>query len=308
MNKKTWCVIVNPASGRGITLKKLPAIEKSLQKHNLYYKIFISNARGHIVQIAKAEINNGYRNFVVVGGDGTLHELVNGIFSHKKIDTKSITIGVIPVGTGNDWAKNNQIDNNIDKSISLLANNVSYLHDVGVITFPKIKNKKPEYFINFAGIGFDSVTVEHMASRRFGHFSYILALLKTFLFYSGTKMQIVTDKNKIERDVFTMMTCLGKYVGGGMFIAPQSIPDDGLFDITIVKSLGKWEIIKNLALLYNGKILSHPKAERLVCKNIRIVSGGNAKVQADGELLGLSPVEISIIKRGIRVIGQYPII
>ena len=303
--KNKWFIILNPASGNGRALRDQSRIESLLLKRNISYDIFISNYPGHSIELTRMGILKGYRKFIAIGGDGTLNEITNGIFSQKIIPTMNFKLAAIPVGTGNDWAKNNGLENNYQSPIRMIADDVSYLHDVGVASFIGSKKNNQRFFLNFAGIGFDSAVVENMAMRKFGKLSYLIAILKTFLFYSGTSMEISIDGKMLKRNVFVMMAGLGKYAGGGMYLAPNSLPDDGFFDVTLVNSLGRLNLLFSLPKIYNGRILSHPRVEPFRCKKIKIHSSDRPRVEADGELLGYPPVTYDIIKKSLQVIGNF---
>ena len=305
MKINVWCVILNPISGRGKSVKHLPEIESLLRKYNIPYKIFISKYPGHSIHITQKALLSGIKKFIAIGGDGSLNEIVNGIFSQKKIPSKQCTLAAIPVGTGNDWARNNRLGKSYEEAIQAIAENSRYLHDIGSATFQENNKKTRRYFINFAGIGFDSAVVANMTSRKFGSLSYLAAILKTFLFYKGTPMQITVNGKSFQKDAFVLMTALGKYCGGGMFLAPRSIPNDGVFDVTLVKSLSRIHLLFSIPQIYNGSILNHSRVERFQCRSIQVESSSNIRIEADGELLGSPPVLYEIMKQSLKVIGRY---
>ena len=230
---------------------------------------------------------------------------MNGIFSQKKIPAKQCILAAIPVGTGNDWAKNNRLGSTYEKAIQAIAENASYFHDIGCATFQENHKKTRRFFINFAGIGFDSAVVANMGSRKFGALSYLIAILKTFFDYRGTPMQIAVNGKSYKEDAFVLMTALGKYCGGGMHLAPGSVPDDGLFDVTLVKSLSRIHLLFSLPKIYNGTILDHSRVESFQCSRIHVDSKNDIRIEADGELLGTPPVLYEIKKKALRVIGRF---
>jgi len=120
--------------------------------------------------------------------------------------------------------------------------------------------------------------------------------------YKNTTAQITIDDVTISADVFSLNVGNGIYCGGGMRQTPDALPDDGLFDVTIIKGVGKFEIIRNLKMLYDGTILSHPKIDGYRCKNIKISSDDIINVDADGESLGQAPAEFSIIPSSINIV------
>jgi diacylglycerol kinase family enzyme len=142
---------------------------------------------------------------------------------------------------------------------------------------------------------------------RSGKTIYFWNLLKSLLLYKHTTTEIEIDGQRLTDEVFTISLGIGKYSGGGMMQTPHARHDDGLFDITVIKKMRKGEIIRNLKLLYDGTILSHPKIEGFTGKVIRINSDPLIHVEADGESLGHSPIEFQIQPRSINIVyGTTP--
>ncbi|MDH5657020.1 MAG: diacylglycerol kinase family lipid kinase [Spirochaetia bacterium] len=305
MVKNQWCVIMNPVSGKGKAVKDRKTIEALFEQFKIPFQIFISEYPGHTVKITEKALGLGFKKFIAVGGDGTLNEIVNGIFKQKKTPPANCTLAAIPVGTGNDWAKNNQLGKTYESAVRIISENHNYLHDIGLADYMENGKKVNRFFINFSGIGFDSEVVAGMASRRFGSLSYFIAILKTFLFYRGVSMTIQVNGNTLQKKVFVLMTALGKYCGGGMHLAPRSLPDDGFFDVTLVQSMNWLYLLFSLPQIYNGKILSHPRVESFQTKMIKIESSEKIRIESDGELLGRPPVTYQIMKQSLKVIGKF---
>ena len=120
--------------------------------------------------------------------------------------------------------------------------------------------------------------------------------------YKHTKADIVIDGKETNANIFSLNVGNGRYCGGGMRQTPFAVPDDGILDVTIIKGMGKIEIILNLKILYDGTILNHPKVEGHKCKNVKVMSDSVLYVEADGESLGHSPAEFSIIPSCINVV------
>jgi diacylglycerol kinase family enzyme len=124
----------------------------------------------------------------------------------------------------------------------------------------------------------------------------------SLLSYKNTKAEVVIDGEKINTDVFSINVGNGRYCGGGMRQTPNALPDDGLLDVTIINGMGKFEIIRNLKILYDGTILKHPKIDGYKCKNLKVSSDSIIYTEADGESLGHTPVEFSIIPGSINIV------
>lgn len=301
-----WLVIINPNAGRGKGKKDSGRIQNLLKKAGLKITVRHTEGRGHAITHTIEGIASGFRKIIIVGGDGTLNEVVNGVFLNKHCSPKDIKLGLIPVGTGNDWGRMFGISLNYELAISIILENKTMLHDVGHITYYDGTEEKERYFINIAGLGFQSVVVRrsnHQKEKgRGGKMIYFYSLLKTLFSYKNVRAELIIDDERMMADIFSVNLGNGRYSGGGMRQTPDAIPDDGLFDVTIINNMGKIEIIRNLGLLYDGTILSHPKIDGYRCKRIKITSEKPVYADADGETLGHTPAEFSMIPGAIRII------
>jgi YegS/Rv2252/BmrU family lipid kinase len=307
-----WLVIVNPNAGNGKGKKDWDKISALLKKEDLLFTARFTEKKGHAIDITREAISAGFRKIATVGGDGTLNEVVNGVFLNEICPTLDISLALIPVGTGNDWGKMFGIQPDYEKAIKIISANKQMIHDVGLISFYNGTEKKSRYFINIAGLGFESVVVRKTNIQkdkgRGGKLIYFYNLLTSLLSYKNTKAEVVIDGGKIHADVFSINVGNGRYCGGGMRQTPDAIPDDGILNVTVINGMGKFEIIRNLKILYDGTILSHPKIDGYKCKNMTVNSDSIIYTEADGESLGHTPVEFSIIPASINVIYGTPLI
>jgi YegS/Rv2252/BmrU family lipid kinase len=303
---RKWLVIVNPNAGNGKGKKDWEKISALLDKEGLPYVVRFTERKGHAIIIAHESIATGFRKIITVGGDGTLNEVVNGVYSNKTIPAKDISLALIPVGTGNDWGRMFGIPLDYEKAIKIIKENKLMLHDVGLVSYYDGTIKKDRYFINIAGLGFESVVVRRTNIQKdkghSGKLIYFYNLLMSLLSYKNTRAEIVIDGEKTIADVFSINVGNGRYCGGGMRQTPDAVPDDGFLDVTIINGMGKIEIIRNLKILYDGTILSHPKIDGYRCKNVKVNSESVIYTEADGESLGHTPAEFSIIPAGICIV------
>jgi lipid kinase, YegS/Rv2252/BmrU family len=213
---------------------------------------------------------------------------------------------LIPVGTGNDWGRMFGIPLDYEKAVKIIRENKTLLHDVGLVSYYNGAEKKNRYFINIAGLGFESVVVRKTNIQKDkghgGKLIYFYNLLTSLLSYKNTKAEINIDGEIIHAEVFSLNVGNGRYCGGGMRQTPRALPDDGLLDVTVINGMGKFEIVRNLKILYDGTILQHPKIDGYKCKNIKISSESAMYAEADGESLGQTPAEFSIIPEGINIV------
>ena len=305
-DKNEWIVIVNPNAGNGKGKKDWEQISSGLRKYELIWSELFTERRGHAITLSQEAITAGYRKILCIGGDGTLNEIVNGAFNQKICPAKDVTLGLIPVGTGNDWGRMFGIPLNYEGAIRIIKEGKTMLHDIGRIDYYNGPEKSERYFINIAGLGFESVVVKRTNVQKDkgkgGKAIYFYNLLMSLISYKNTKAEIIIDGERTEADIFSLNVGNGRYCGGGMRQTPFAVPDDGILDVTVIKGMGKIEIIMNLKILYDGTILNHPKVEGHKCKNVIVRSESVLYVEADGESLGHTPAEFNIIPSAINIV------
>lgn len=301
-----WLVIVNPNAGKCRGKKDWPLISHLLDKENITHTVSFTGKKGDAMTITLDAIKSGIRRIITVGGDGTLNEVVNGVFMNNACDTTDVCLGLIPVGTGNDWGRMFGIPLDYTGAIRIIRENRTMIHDVGRIDFYEGEEKKTRHFINIAGLGFEAIVVKrtnYMKERGHGgKLIYFYNLLATLFSYRNTPASLLIDNERIDADIFSVNVGNGRFCGGGMRQTPEALPDDGLLDVTVINDMGKFEIISNLAILYNGKILEHPKIDGYRCKKLEVNSKRKIYIESDGESLGHTPAVFSIIPAGINII------
>jgi YegS/Rv2252/BmrU family lipid kinase len=298
--KTDWFLIINPTSGNGKSKKNWKRISDELKKQNIQFSFTFTNYSKHEEELVKNAIKNGFTKIISVGGDGTLHHIVNGIMSQKLIETNTIQLAVIPIGTGNDWVKTYNIPTKIEKSILIIKKGTSVLQDIGKL---ESNNNTITYFNNVAGIGYDGYVVNKLKKlKRFGGIAYLLSGLAGLLLYKPINFIIEINGKKLKEKCLMVIFGICKFSGGGMQFTKYINPSDGLFDITVAKNLTLVDMIINLPKLYNGKIVHHKKVNTYKTNAIKITPNfKNEKpfIQADGELINSGSVSVSIIEKAI---------
>ncbi len=301
--KNYWFVIINPTSGNGKSKKLIPDILELLKKHNILFKHVITNFANQEYEITINAIKKGFTKIISVGGDGTVHNIINGIMNQSIISSKKIKIAIIPVGTGNDWAKNYNISKNLNENITAIKQENSLFQDIGKMTLTDTNSII--YFNNLAGIGFDGHVVNAINKfKKLGSFSYLIGALVGFSTYKSIQLKIKI--NEKELIVNTLMTLIGlcKYSGGGMQLTKNLNPNDGLFDVTIIKNLSLSVVLLNIFKLFNGKIVHHPKVDTFKTTeiNVSITDNSTPYIQADGELIESSNFTITLLPKAIQIV------
>lgn len=297
----SWFIIVNPIAGNLKFSTAWKKIQLLLDVRKINYSFAVTLYSRHEVELVQNAIQKGFRNIISVGGDGTLHHVVNGIMIQRYVKSSDITIGVIPLGTGNDWIKTYNIPNNIEKAIELIHYKKTILQDIGVAN---TENNKVSYFNNVAGLGYDGYTVNKLKKMKsFGAVAYLLSGLAGFLFYKKTIFKINFNSKSIETNCLMTMVGVCKFSGGGMQFTKDVNTTDGLLDITIVKNLNIFDLISNIKKLYNGHIVHHKKVETYKTNLITVIPRtSKTYIQADGELIGVGKVTFKIISKAINFV------
>lgn len=309
MNSKSkYLIIANPNAGSRKLKSDWKLIEAELDKYNLDYKLLFTSRPKEAITLTAENIDEQHKNIIAVGGDGTINEVVNGIFSQKKVKTDEICLGSILIGTGNDWGRMFKIPKDYTEAIKTIVKGKTFLQDAGVVRFYNKNKRLTRYFINAAGLGFDALVAKSTNNKKEAGkssvFSYISALLKSLFKYQSMNARInVEEKEEFHNGkLFTLSIGIGKYTGGGMKQTPDAVADDGLFDLMLVEKITKGKLIRKLPKLYNGKINKLNEVKTLQTSKLQIESDSKLLIQIDGESVGHGPFEFDILPKALRII------
>lgn len=301
--KTDWFLIVNPTSGNGKSKKIWNKISDELKKQNILFSFAFTNYSKHEEELVEDAIKNGFTKIISVGGDGTLHHVVNGIMKQKLVETNTIQLAVIPIGTGNDWVKTYNIPTKIEKSIAIISKQKTILQDIGKL---ETNNNTITYFNNVAGIGYDGYVVNKLKKlKRFGGIAYLVSGLAGLLFYKPIDFTIEINNEKLQEKCLMVVFGICQFSGGGMQFTKDINPSNGLFSITIAKNLTLLDMILNLPKLYNGNIVHHKKVSTYQTNSLRIIpilEKEKPFIQADGELIDNGSVSVSIVEKAIQFV------
>lgn len=306
METPQWLVIVNVAAGAGKAGADWDTIDTLLKKYDFQYHTEFTDRRLHAMKIARDRILEGYRKIIVVGGDGTMNEVINGVFKQDRVPTTEVMLGMIAVGTGNDWSKMFGIPRDYEEAVQTIRKQKTFIQDAGLVSYRKSDKTWQRYFLNIAGMGFGARVVARTNKLKDRGISnptlYLLNIFTSLLRYRSVKTHLRLDDSDVQCDVFSLNIGIGKYNGGGMMQVPHAIADDGLYSITLIKKMGKLNVLANLKRLYNGKITNHSKVEAYTARTVTVNSPTDLHLETDGETLGHAPLEFRIIPRSLQVI------
>jgi YegS/Rv2252/BmrU family lipid kinase len=296
-------LIVNPTAGAGRTAKKWPYIKALLKNTGLRFEHDITEAPGHAIELAKSAVNKGYKLVVSVGGDGTINEIVNGIYATG--DMKDVELGIIGTGTGSDYIRTIGVSKYYQESCHHLMNPMKKSVDLGMVEFTQNGQPAKRIFANFAGLGFDAEVVK-ATTKKFKNFggkpAYLMGLLSTFTTYKNRQIQITINGQTENHKVCTIVMSNGKYGGGSMLLAPNADPCDGLFDVIIIGDVTKPDLLRSLPRIYKGTHLTHPKVMVKRTNLITISSDEPMAIQADGDLLGEAPARFTVLPSVLNIL------
>jgi diacylglycerol kinase (ATP) len=297
-------VIVNPVAGAGRTRREWLRIMGLFKRSGLRFEHDITEAPGHAIELAREAAKNGYDTVISVGGDGTINEVVNGLYASGNIS--DIALGIISTGTGSDYIRTVGTPRRYEDACRCLLDPQKRTVDLGVVEYTDKGKKAERLFVNFAGFGFDAEIVRR-TTRQFkalGSLSaYLMGLLVTLITYRNKEISLKVDGEPLERRVCAVLMNNGKYGGGGMFAAPGADLADGWLDVLIIGDMSKPDLLRSLPRIYKGTHLTHPKVTMKKAKEIEVVCrSGRMQLQADGELLGEVPARFRVLRSALNVI------
>lgn len=297
-----WLVILNPASGHARAGAVWPAVERELARAGIEFDVELTSRPNEGESIAREAARDGRRRILVVGGDGSVHDVVNGIMDAGLDPDDEATLAVAPDGTGNDWARSLGIDRNPRAVSEAIVAGNTLLHDVGVIDFPQSPQPRRRCFINVAGAGYDAHVIDRLPPRVPSAFAYFKGALGGLASYRSPLFHITCDGMTRDARLLLALVANGRYCGNRMHVAPTARPDDGLLDVVLIDDVSLATVLLKIAKLYRGTILGDPVAHHLRAARVRIDAEPRVAVEADGQVIGVTPAEFSLRPKAIRVV------
>ena len=295
-------VIVNPMASGGVTRIKWIHIRRLLDKAKLKYDYQFTERPGHATDLARDAVRQGYRQVIAVGGDGTIHEVVNGLID--KSGRSEAGLGIISTGTGNDFARSIGTLGTYRKTVGRLAMSAEKEIDVGIVGYRNSSGRETRrIFINMAGVGFDAAVLR-ATKKRFrvvSHIPYWISGVYTYAKYKPTQVTINIDGKIEKKRAMGVILNNGYSFAGGMRMAPGADMADGLFDTIVLGDINPLEFIKGLSMVYKGTLGDHRKVDTYKAKSIAIDAKAPLYLQADGELLGQVPASFRVLPRALRI-------
>ena len=306
-----WLVVVNPKASVGKAEKDWPEIKQMLIDAGIEFDDVLTEYPRHAIEIVRnAIVEQGYRKFISVGGDGTNNEVINGIFTQDVVPTTEITMAALPIGTGNDWCRTFDIPMEYEEVIKIIKTGYTFAHDIGKLTYYNDGDSKIRYFLNAAGTGLDEMVCHSTnlmkQQGKGGTIRYLLSLVKCILKYKVTHIQLTIDDEMVFDDnILSLSIGNCRFNGGGMMMMPNAVPDDGLFDLTVIRKVSIFKFAANVKNIYDGSFVAKLKeVETFRGKKIRIVSipPHSLMVETEGENLNNSPFDFEILPKAVNMV------
>ena len=294
-------MIINPQAKAGATKKKISIIKRLLDSEKISPSYYKTRGAGDEINIVERAVEDGFRKFVCVGGDGTIQKVIAGIQIQKVCDPKKVVVGIVPLGTGNDWAKSIEVPLNIKRAIKKIKEGKTKKRDLGVVVIKDKRQIKKRYFISYSGVGFDAFMLNRLQPYKWlGKYAYLACSIANFWFYKNTDISVKGENFSLSKNIFLCGVGVSKYTGGGMQIIKNPAGNNGLLNLTVAHDFTKIDIIKNFFNLFNGTIFNDRKVLTIVSSEIKMMSKtGLLTCHGDGEIFGSGNLTFFVLKEQI---------
>jgi sphingosine kinase len=295
MTTKRYAIVVNPRGGMRRGISVLDRVKPILNASGAVLDVHVTQHRGHATEIARSLNLHDYDGLCVIGGDGTVHEVVNGLMQRGEPIT--VPLGLIPAGTGNTLHQHIQCDDPLQAARKILEGKTQPL-DIARVTL----NDRVVYCINIIGWGAVAdinATAENL--RFLGSVRYTLAALWHILRAKRHRIQIVHSDQVIDDEFLFVIACNTKYTGAGMKLAPRAELGDGKVDLIMVRKATRWQMLTLFSRVFNGSHLSLGFIEYHQVRSFALHSQGNERLNLDGEMTGNAPFTVDVEEDVIRI-------
>jgi YegS/Rv2252/BmrU family lipid kinase len=295
-------LICNARSGRGGVGKALPDVTAELARRGLEYEVRQTQHAGHATEIARDVVSGGGRFVVAVGGDGTVHEVVNGMIENDKPVNPEAAMGVVAAGTGSDFIKTFGLPASPRDAVRHLDGDQSFPIDIGKIVYQQDGAEVTRYFANIAEVGLGAAVVARAARlpRWLGPTVYLVAFWLTMRKHKPALVDVDLVDRHYEGRMNNLVVANCQFFGGGMKIAPKAAPTDALLDIQIEHARKK-EAIAMMPKVFKGQHVPHPDIEEAKRVRCSITADRDLPIEADGEVLGHTPASFEVLPEIVKL-------
>lgn len=281
----TMALIVNPVAGRGLVRQREEGIVSALRTAGFDLTIFHSQAEGHATELAREAVREGFDTIVAVGGDGTVHEVAAGMWESEA------ALGVIPCGSGNDFAGSQGIPEELEGAVAVLSNGVVGRSDVGLFG--------EHAFFNTIALGFAAaVTVYSRRHRRLrGYPLYLVTVIQSLFMYRAIPMVVESDGFRRDDLTFMLTVGIGHREGGGFKVVPGAVTDDGIFEVCVIHDVSIPLALRMLPRATRGEHVDLPIVSMFEAPRVRITTAEPILLHADGQVYETGRTELDVTCR-----------
>jgi len=309
----TAFVVVNPRSANGQTVREWASIERSLRDAYPHMRVAFTTKRGEAATLVRAALNEGQHEIIAVGGDGTINEAVNGFFDENGPISPDAVFGFVTSGTGGDFRKTFNIAPGPQAAVEHLRKASVRRIDIGKLSCLSTDGAPiVRYFANIASFGLSGIIVDNVNRARIakwfgGSFAFAFHSAVTMLTYRERRLRIRVDDVCDEiASISTVAVANGKYFGGGMKVAPDADPADGLFDVIVMGGTSKLQSIAQMNQIYTGEHVSNSavrvmRGKRIIAAPVAETQHVPVLIETEGEVAGKLPATFEILPRALNL-------
>ena len=294
--------LVNPASANGSTGRRWPELARRAAAAGIDGKALVSERPGHVAELAARAAADGTRLLVVVGGDGTVHEAVNGLLRVTHAETE---LAVLPRGTGGDFARTHRIPTDLERALGTVRDGRARRVDAGLARYRTWDGSAAQsYFAQFAGAGISGAIARraNSASKALGgRVSFMVATVAVFAGWKSENVAVTVDDDERHGRMFEVLVTIGEHAAGGMWVTPGASPSDELFDVLLIGDVTKADFVRTFPKIYRGTHLAHPKVDVLRGRRVEVEAATALPIALDGEQPGTTPAAFEIVPAAFSV-------
>jgi diacylglycerol kinase (ATP) len=291
--------LVNPASANGATGKRWPELAHRAGLLGLSGETLFSERPGHLIELAREAVDGGARLVVAVGGDGTLNEVVNGIAG------RDVELATIPLGTGMDFVRTYGVPTKFDDAVRVAVAGATRTIDAGRVHYRTWGGDDADrWFANVGSVGMSGAVAQRangMSKAFGGKATFFYALTRVFLEWENTEVTVTLDDGEHRGRMHDVVVANGVWHGGGMKLAPDAAPDDGLFDVVLIGDIGKVDFLTTAPKIYRGRHVAHPKVEVLRSRRVEVDAAEPLPIEVEGEQIGTTPAVFEVVPGALRL-------
>lgn len=293
--------LVNPASANGSTGRRWPEFARRAAAVGLEGDTLFSERQGHLAELARTATLEGAELLVVVGGDGSVNEVANGLVG---LDRQP-DLALVPRGTGRDFARTFAIPRNIDAAARVALDGDVRAVDLGRASYRAWDGSEATAaFANVGSAGMSGAIAKRANETTKvlgGKASYLWAIFAVFSGWGASAIDLTVDGEHRSGRMFDVVVANGRFFGGGLKVCPDAEPDDARFDVLTIGDITKRDLVLTVPKMYRGTHLPHPKAELLRGATVVVASDTPLPIELDGEQPGTTPVRFEVLPRALRL-------